>query len=73
MIERYTRPQMGHIWELENRYRKWLEVEIAVCESMKELGLIPEQAASEIKARADFDVNRIEEIEKETKHDVIAF
>lgn len=73
MIERYTRPQMGHIWELENKYRKWLEVEIAVCESMEELGLIPEQAASEIKARADFDLDRIEEIEKETKHDVIAF
>ena len=73
MIERYTRPQMGKIWELENKYGKWLEVEIAVCESMAELGLIPAEAAREIREKAAFDVRRIEEIERETKHDVIAF
>jgi len=73
MIKRYTRPEMGRIWELENKYRKWLDVEIAVCESMAELGLIPEDAAKEIKEKADFNVDRIDEIEKETKHDVIAF
>jgi len=73
MIKRYTRPEMGRIWELENKYRKWLDVEIAVCESMAELGLIPKDAAKEIREKADFDVDRIDEIEKETKHDVIAF
>ncbi len=73
MIERYTRPEMGKIWELENKYRRWLDVEVAVCESMAELGLIPEEAAREIREKADFDVARIDEIEKETKHDVIAF
>ncbi|HDM78392.1 MAG TPA: adenylosuccinate lyase, partial [Deltaproteobacteria bacterium] len=73
MIKRYTRPEMGRIWELENKYRKWLDVEIAVCESMAELGLIPKDAAKEIREKADFNVDRIDEIEKETKHDVIAF
>ncbi|RLB00877.1 MAG: adenylosuccinate lyase, partial [Deltaproteobacteria bacterium] len=73
MIKRYTRPEMGRIWELENKYRKWLDVEIAVCESMAELGLIPKDAAREIREKADFNVDRIDEIEKETKHDVIAF
>ncbi len=73
MIKRYTRQEMGRIWELENKYRKWLDVEIAVCESMAELGLIPEEAAKEIREKANFDVRRIDEIEKETKHDVIAF
>ncbi len=73
MIKRYTRQEMGRIWELENKYRKWLDVEIAVCESMAELGFIPEEAAKEIREKANFDVHRIDEIEKETKHDVIAF
>ena len=73
MIKRYTREEMGRIWELENKYRKWLEVEIAVCESMAELGIIPGDAAREIKEKANFNVQRIDEIEKETKHDVIAF
>jgi len=73
MIERYTRPEMGRIWTLENRFRKWLEVEIAVCEAMAEEGLIPEDAAKRIKEKAGFSVERILEIEKETKHDVIAF
>ncbi|MDY6881462.1 MAG: adenylosuccinate lyase [Desulfatiglans sp.] len=72
MISRYTRPEMGRIWELENRYAKWLEVEIAVCEAMGEEGLIPGDALENIR-KASFSVERILEIEEETKHDVIAF
>jgi len=64
---------MGRIWELENRYTKWLEVEIAACEAMAEEGLIPREASETIKKKADFSVERILEIEEETKHDVIAF
>jgi adenylosuccinate lyase len=73
MIDRYTRPEMGRIWEPENRYAKWLEVEIAACEAMAEEGLIPKKAFANIKKRAAFSVDRILEIEEETKHDVIAF
>jgi adenylosuccinate lyase len=73
MIPRYTRPQMGSICEQENRYRQWLKVELAVVEAMAQIGQIPAQAAQEILDKADFDVNRIEEIERETHHDVIAF
>ncbi|RLB09056.1 MAG: adenylosuccinate lyase [Deltaproteobacteria bacterium] len=73
MIDRYTREEMGKIWTLENRFKKWLEVEIAVCEAMAEEGLIPMDAARRIKEKADFSVKRILEIEKETRHDVIAF
>ena len=73
MIGRYTRPEMGRIWEVQNRYAKWLEVEIAACEAMAEEGLIPRQALENIKKRAAFSVERILEIEEETKHDVIAF
>jgi len=73
MIRRYTRPEMGRVWEAENRYAKWLEVEIAACEAMAEEGLIPAEALSTIKQKAAFSVERILEIEKETKHDVIAF
>lgn len=73
MIPRYTRPVMGRIWEQENRYRQWLKVELAVVESMAQLGHIPAQAAQEIAAKADFDVERIDEIEREVRHDVIAF
>ncbi|MCK8601258.1 adenylosuccinate lyase [Desulfoferrobacter suflitae] len=73
MIERYTRPQMGQIWTLENRYRKWLEVEIAVCEVLAERGVIPPEDLSQIKSKAGFDVNRINQIEQVTHHDVIAF
>ena len=64
---------MGHIWEDENRYAKWLDVEIAACEAMAEQGIIPEKALNEIRAKARFSVKRILEIEEETKHDVIAF
>jgi adenylosuccinate lyase len=73
MIERYTRPEMGRIWTLENKYRKWLQVELAVCEALSEQGQIPPQDLQEIKEKANFDVVRIAEIEKETQHDVIAF
>jgi adenylosuccinate lyase len=73
MISRYTRPEMGHIWEPENRFRRWLDVELAVVAAMAELGQIPAQAAEEIAARATFDVSRINAIEQETRHDVIAF
>ena len=73
MIPRYTRPVMGRIWEQENRYRQWLRVELAVVESMAQLGQIPAQAAQEIADKADFDVERIDEIEREVRHDVIAF
>ncbi len=73
MIERYTRKEMGHIWSMENKFRKWLEVEIAVCEAWAELGKIPQDALEEIKTKADFDLKRIDEIEAMVKHDVIAF
>ncbi|GAB5046668.1 adenylosuccinate lyase [Thermodesulfovibrio sp. TK110] len=73
MIERYTRKEMGDIWSMENKFRKWLEVEIAVCEAWAELGKIPEDALKEIKEKADFDLKRIDEIEATVKHDVIAF
>ena len=73
MISRYTRPQMGAIWTEENRYRQWLAVEIAACEVLAETGEIPLDAVATIKSKANFDVARIQEIEKEIKHDVIAF
>jgi adenylosuccinate lyase len=73
MIERYTRPEMGKIWEPENRYQKWLDVEIAACEGMAKEGIIPLRALKNIKKKAAFSVDRILQIEEETKHDVVAF
>jgi adenylosuccinate lyase len=73
MIRRYTRPEMGRIWEDHNRFTKWLDVEITVCEVMAEEGLIPKASLKTIKEKAGFSVERILEIEEETKHDVIAF
>lgn len=73
MIERYTLPEMGSIWSQENRYQKWLEVELAVCEVQAERGEIPQEAWDEIRSRADFDSRRIDEIEETVQHDVIAF
>ena len=73
MIERYTRPEMGAIWTEENKYRKWLDVELAVCEAWAEAGKIPPQSLQKIKEKAGFSVKKIEEIEKVVKHDVIAF
>lgn len=73
MIERYTLPEMAALWSEENKFRKWLDVEIAVCEVHAEDGTIPPQALKEIKEKARFSVERIKEIEKTTDHDVIAF
>ena len=73
MIERYSRPEMTRIWEPENRYRKWLEIEIYACEAHSEMGRIPKEAVERIRAKASFDVDRIDEIERTVKHDVIAF
>ncbi len=73
MIERYTLPEMGKIWSDENKYRKWLEVEITACEAMADLGLVPSEAVKNIREKADFTVERINEIEEVTNHDVIAF
>jgi adenylosuccinate lyase len=73
VIERYTLPQMGKLWTDNYKYQTWLEVEVAVCEAQAELGYIPAQAVEEIKAKANFDPQRILEIELEVRHDVIAF
>ncbi|WP_100012519.1 adenylosuccinate lyase [Lentibacillus sediminis] len=73
MIERYTREEMGAIWTDENRFKAWLEVEILACEAWSELGVIPEQDVKELRANASFDIDRILEIEQETRHDVVAF
>lgn len=73
MIERYTRPEMGLIWDLDHRFSKMLEVEIALAQAQSELGIIPKVAAKAIAAKGRFNVKRIGEIEKQTKHDVIAF
>ena len=73
MIERYTLPEMGAIWTLQNKFQKWLDVEIAVCEVHAEDGIIPAEDLQNIKTKAAFTVERINEIEKTTDHDVIAF
>jgi adenylosuccinate lyase len=73
MIPRYSRPEMAGLWEPENRYRAWLEVEILACEANAKLGLIPARALANIKKKADFNVKRVDELEKIVKHDVIAF
>ncbi|MEK5488489.1 MULTISPECIES: adenylosuccinate lyase [Lysinibacillus] len=73
MIERYTRPEMGAIWTEQNKYQAWLEVEILACEAWAEIGDIPKEDVAKIRENASFDVNRILEIEQETRHDVVAF
>jgi len=73
MIDRYARPEMKAIWSEEAKYRRWLEVELAVCEVLAERGTIPAQAVDAIRRKARFEVARIEEIEREVRHDVIAF
>ena len=73
MIPRYSRPAMAAIWEPQAKFQIWLDIELYACDAQAELGLIPEEAARTIRSRAKFDVARIDEIEKETKHDVIAF
>ncbi len=73
MIPRYTLPEMGAIWSEESKFRRWLEVELAVCKAMAEMKMIPAKSLQTILKKADFDINRINEIEAETNHDVIAF
>jgi adenylosuccinate lyase len=73
LIKRYTRPEMGRIWSDENKFRMWLAVEIAATETLAEAGLVPREAARAIRELGDFDVERIQSIEAEVKHDVIAF
>jgi adenylosuccinate lyase len=73
MIPRYTLPEMGALWTEQNKFQKWLEVELAVCEVHAEMGTIPREAVEQIRSRARFSVERINEIEKTTNHDVIAF
>ena len=73
MIDRYTLPEMKKVWTEQNRWSVILEIEILACEAMAHLGLIPVQAAQNIRAKAGFDLARIREIEETTRHDVIAF
>jgi adenylosuccinate lyase len=73
MILRYTRPEMGRIWSDQNRFQQWLEVELAASEALAELGVVPAAAAEVLRVHAGFEVARVHEIEREVKHDVIAF
>jgi len=73
MIPRYSRPEMAALWSPETRYSIWLEIETAATEAMAELGLVPEEAAKAVRERGGFDVARIDEVEREVRHDVIAF
>ncbi|MDZ7682490.1 MAG: adenylosuccinate lyase [Fodinibius sp.] len=73
MIERYSREEMAKIWTLENQFQAWLEVELAACNAWSKLGKIPKEDVKKLYENASFDVDRIKEIEKETKHDVVAF
>src|SRR6476659_6763613 len=73
MIPRYTHPDMGRIWSDQRRYETWLRVETAAAEAMAAAGIVPSDAARDIRDRGAFDISRIEEIEQVTQHDVIAF
>src|ERR1700683_2347724 len=73
MIPRYTHPEMGAIWSDARRYETWLEVELAATDALADAGLVPREDARELRARAAFDISRIEAIEQTTQHDVIAF
>ena len=73
MIKRYTLKEMGKVWEEENKFNTWLKVELAVCRAYTKLGVIPRDAMEQIEKKAGFDIERINEIEKEVKHDVVAF
>src|SRR4051794_11326742 len=73
MIARYTRPEMGRVWSEQNRYAQWLEVELAASEALAETGEVPRDAAQALRRHASFSVDRINAIEREVKHDVIAF
>jgi len=73
MIQRYTRPEMAAIWTEENKFKAWLEVELCSCEAWAELGVIPREDVEKLRKNASFNIDRIYEIEQETRHDVIAF
>ena len=73
MIARYTRPEMGNIWSEDNKYRQWLAVELAASDALADLGEVPREAAEALRRHAAFDLARIQQIEAEVKHDVIAF
>jgi adenylosuccinate lyase len=73
LISRYTRPEMGRIWSDDNKFRMWLKVEIAATETLAEAGVVPQSAAMAIRERGDFDLARIQALEAEVRHDVIAF
>ena len=73
MIPRYTNPEMGRIWSEQRRYETWLQVEIAAAEAMAAAGIVPAEAARDLRDKGAFDIARIDEIEKTTQHDVIAF
>ena len=73
MIKRYTRKKMEAIWSLENKFQKWLDIELATCDAHVELGNLQQEDVTEIKEKAKFDIKRIDEIEAEIHHDVIAF
>lgn len=73
MIDRYTRPEMGELWNLESQFQSWLDVELAACAAWSELGEIPREDVEKLYENADFDVDRIREIEETTRHDVVAF
>jgi len=73
LIARYTRPEMGRIWSEENKFQKWLDVELAATETLAEAGMVPREAAKKLRERARVDVARINEIESKVRHDVIAF
>src|SRR5258708_12003116 len=73
MIDRYTRPEMGRIWTEENKYRAWLDVELASAEALAETGEVPKEAAAILRKHSGFEVSRIQDVEREAKHDFIAF
>ncbi len=73
MIPRYTRLEMGKIWTDQRKFETWLQIELVVCEALSQIGQIPEKVVKEIKDKASFDIRRVDEIEKVTKHDVLAF
>ena len=73
MIPRYSTKKMSDIWSIQNKYKLWLQIEILACEIQEKIGVIPKKTTANIKKKANFDEKRILEIEKKTKHDVIAF
>jgi len=73
MLDRYSRPEMRAIWTEDNKFKAWLEVELCACEAWSELGVIPKEDVAALRQSASFDIDRINEIEQETRHDVIAF